>query len=447
MGGYITTSQTYYVTDYYGTRYQQGTLEITVDIYGTLTWKLTMNNGKDGAPDGQGRAVGIYLEIADNIIYNSYTEYSSSSDSRWDDFPTGNDTSASGYFAVSSSSFNVTLGISCMQGGVDKNGTTGYYTFYRNYWDNITNSPYAPEIIDNGNNSFYLKGYKALGGHENPVKSDIMRWTILSDTNNNIWGWLVGSDGQYFTMEMPTDPYTSGPYYLKDYGTYPKTRGTRDVALEVESWGSRGDWVVNGYTYVGIKQYFAPTMPGIPELSDNSYDNNRLTTRKNWTFTWAPSSQLGYSGVSGYRLRLFRIRTFGNGTEENGTIPIRDSNGTIISSSYTDPETNVTDIWYDTGSTNTSFTIDPVAYGFVPGDLVRLEIFAYSLNGINEQLFSGDSSIPAASVNYLVQNAGIVRVKANDGWKEGQVCVYNGGSWKEATAVYVRDNNEWKEST
>ena len=78
----------------------------------------------------------------------------------------------------------------------------------------------------------------------------------------------------------------------------------------------------------------------------------------------------------------------------------------------------------------------------VPGDTVKISIEAYSKNGIGTKLLSG----AVESAQYLVQNAGIVRIKASGSWKEGQVYVKVSGAWKEADIVYAKVNGVWKES-
>ena len=441
MGGYLATYHKYEVTDYYGSEYQKGTLEISVDVDGKLTWKLTMNNGINGSSDGKGRAVGLYLDIDENQIYNSYTEYTDRNSAAWNTFPTGNGTSASGYFTVGKSSFSVVLGISCMQKKVSVNGTTDYFTFYRDYWDNITNG-IPPVIQDNGDNTFNIIGYKGNSVHNNNITKAQLEWTVESWSNQNQFGWLV-YNGNYirtdfgaYETEKKLENLSFSDIDRLYGGSYSTSKATRSVAATVINYGDKGDVTSNSYVYGYIKQYFPPSAPVEPELTSASYRNDRLTIKNNWTFTWGAATQANASSsVKGYRIRLFRVRTSSNGPTQHHTIPILDSQGNVVSSGDTD-------IYYDTGSENTVFTVDPVAYGFVPGDLVRLEVQAYSFNGQGEQLLSAI----VASPNYGVVNAGIVHIKVNDEWKEGQVYVYE-GAWKEASTVYVSDNNEWKEST
>ena len=43
-------------------------------------------------------------------------------------------------------------------------------------------------------------------------------------------------------------------------------------------------------------------------------------------------------------------------------------------------------------------------------------------------------------------NAGIIKIKVNGNWKEGQVWIKNGGIWKEATGVFIKNNGKWNSS-
>ena len=50
------------------------------------------------------------------------------------------------------------------------------------------------------------------------------------------------------------------------------------------------------------------------------------------------------------------------------------------------------------------------------------------------------------STEYTIQNSGIMRVKANNVWTEGQVWVKVDGNWKEADVVKVKVNGVWEDS-
>jgi hypothetical protein len=181
-----------------------------------------------------------------------------------------------------------------------------------------------------------------------------------------------------------------------------------------------------------VKYYAAPGNPGKPVLTNSSYRNGRLTIKQPWTFLWTPATASNSnSPVAGYRLRLYKNKT---------CIPIKNSAGTQLSSN------SGNDYYYDTNSTSSSITIDPVIHGLNAGDIIYLTLFAYAKNGKGEKLFSGNSATAIASDEYTIQNAGVVNVKVNGSWKEGQVYVKVNGSWKEAETVNVKVNGAWQES-
>jgi hypothetical protein len=194
-----------------------------------------------------------------------------------------------------------------------------------------------------------------------------------------------------------------------------------------------------------IKQYFNPNAPGKPALTNGSFKNGRLTTKQNWTYSWTGtgSPNKTTSPVKGYRIRLYK---------NDVNIPIKNNSGTVISSVL-----GSTDHFYDSESTSTSFTINPTIHGFKPGDSVQLSIYSYTRwgkeadkdnSGKLPQRFNGGGTTASRvlSDKSVVQNAGVVRVKVNNAWKEGQVWVKVGGVWKEAETVNVKVNGTWRES-
>jgi hypothetical protein len=99
---------------------------------------------------------------------------------------------------------------------------------------------------------------------------------------------------------------------------------------------------------------------------------------------------------------------------------------------------------YDTGNTNTTFTLNPALSDIQPGDEIHFSIFGYCSN---PWLWAGTvNGIAGISETKTVQNAGIMRVKQNNAWKEGQVWIKAGGQWKEADVVKIKTGGTWKES-
>lgn len=278
--------------------------------------------------------------------------------------------------------------------------------------------------------------------------------TTITDNYNNTFTITAskGKDGDYNTAGGPINlKYTySLPSVLSDptkYGnsTYKSgtpvalaTSGTTDTrtVYAISTTTATHGGPKHAYTNAKIKQYIAPSDPGTPILS---YTKSRLTIKEDWTFEWTAATAANTtSPVKGYRIRLYK-----NGS----TIAIKDAKGATLSWLRAP---NSKDYIYDRDGTSTTITIDPVAHGFVPGDTVKLSIFAYTKDGLKNdgsKLFSGDGSTAVCSAESTVQNAGVVLVKHNNNCVEGQVLVKHNNTWVEAEAVLVKHNGSWKEST
>jgi hypothetical protein len=279
--------------------------------------------------------------------------------------------------------------------------------------------------------------------------------TTITDNYNNTFTITAskGTNGDYNTAGGPINlKYTySLPSVLSDptkYGNSTYKSGT-PVALAISGTAdTRTVYAIStttadhggskhAYTSAKIKQYIAPSDPGTPVLS---YTKSRLTIKEKWTFTWTAADAANTtSPIKGYRIRLYK-----NGE----TIAIIDSSGKCLSKLRV-PGSK--DYIYDRDSTSTTITIDPIAHGFVPGDTVKLSIFAYTKDGLKNDgsklLFSGGGSTAVCSAESTVQNAGVILVKHNNNWVEGQVLVKHNNTWVEAEAVLVKHNGSWKEST
>jgi hypothetical protein len=54
-------------------------------------------------------------------------------------------------------------------------------------------------------------------------------------------------------------------------------------------------------------------------------------------------------------------------------------------------------------------------------------------------------NLSKTSQMYQILSSGVMRVNVDGTWHEGQVWIYDNG-WKEATDVFIRTNDGWKES-
>ena len=268
-------------------------------------------------------------------------------------------------------------------------------------------------IVDNGNNTVKFSG--TVGGNKtnNKLKSSTLYYTTngkdpTTDSSQLTLSWP--SSLTYNGILNITKDCTVKGYIVCDYehGTDTSARASK-----------------------GAKYYAAPSTPGKPVLSAGSYKNNRLTIKQNWTYTWTAATQANSnSPVKGYRIRIYK-----NGEKLTGL--------TCSTSSNTIGKGSGTAEYVDRESTSCTITFNPVTLGFLPKDTIKVGIYAYTRNGAGTQLWSDTHMI---SDILTVQNAGIVQVKVNNTWKEGQVWVKVNGAWKEAETVNVKVNGSWKES-
>lgn len=282
-------------------------------------------------------------------------------------------------------------------------------------------------VTDNGNNTFTVSGKLGKNGTNNAIKSATVYYTTdgsspsNSDNTNRIALAVSGASSEKsytFTKAIPSSCTVIKTWVSCVFAHNTATTSTGSTTVK--------------YRY--------GANPGKPVLS---YSKTRLTIKEPLTYTWAdPIASTDYLPLScfvGYRIRLKK-----NGYE------LKISTG------------GSTDIWYDThntsnklingatcniSGTNNTFTFDPAKFGFAPGDYVSLTIYASNKDGNNTGLWNGKSGGEAInSDSQLIQNAGIMHVKVNGTWREGQVWVKDKGSWHEAESVQTKVSGKWEES-
>lgn len=274
------------------------------------------------------------------------------------------------------------------------------------------------KIVDNYNNTFSVTG----------SSSQDLRWGYSTNYGNTV------SNPNKLTIVTPT-------------------AATRRVYAKSNTAGVTA--------YKDIEQYVAPGNPGVPHIVQYAL-GDRITTDIHWTWDWEAAKPANDSSpVRGYRIRLYKnykagdtstiIKGFSVNKSSDGNHYLVKTSGT---NEYVDYE------GHDNNNLDTHKTLiiaDPASFGFEPGNTVKLGLYAYSKNGLDEiqwsaggqwnNLFSGNATSQTNSSIYTIENKGIMRVKVNGVWKEGQVYVKTGGSWKEAQGVYTKVNGSWKEST
>lgn len=198
----------------------------------------------------------------------------------------------------------------------------------------------------------------------------------------------------------------------------------------------------SGTTHSGNKSktitYYLPEAPGTPEIS---YTKSRLTIKEPWTFTWDEAKAGNTnSPIKGYRFRLYR--TPKDGTKYLITGLTVGTGDTIV------PGTGTLE-YLDRESASCTAIINPTDFGFEPGDKVQLGIYSYTTWPTTDpQKFNdnGDGTAQVLSDDYLIENAGVTRVKVDDKWEEGIVYVKADDKWVEADLVYTKADDKWQES-
>ena len=98
---------------------------------------------------------------------------------------------------------------------------------------------------------------------------------------------------------------------------------------------------------------------------------------------------------------------------------------------------------------NTTIVIDGQTYtiNFNKGDCIKVEVTyqVYPIDGSTAN-YNYPLGSTLVSDEYCVDSNGIVRVKPDGVWREGQVWIKVNDEWIEATDVYIKTNNGWHES-
>ena len=267
-------------------------------------------------------------------------------------------------------------------------------------------------IKDNYNNTFTITAKVGASGTNNKA----------GGPTNLKWGYNTNY----------SETYTSGGIITLTVSGTGKTRAVYAKATTTAKYGSSKTKTAS----IGIRQYVGPNAPTGHKIT---YKKNRLTVKEDWTLSWSAPSINNECPIKGYRIRLYRKRGTGAWTK----LHIKNSSGTNLSTTASSG-----DIYYDREGTSTSIVIYPSKYtaDIKAGDHIKFAVTAYTRYGASSdgaQLFKTSE---AFSSEYTVQNAGVVRVKVNEEWKEGQVYVKVNDAWKEADVINTNVNGSWKDS-
>lgn len=277
-------------------------------------------------------------------------------------------------------------------------------------------------IVDRGNNTCLISGSLGKNGNNNPITSATLYYT--TDGSDPAAGGLR----QYIELIA-----TSGGVYSK---SIPITN-TCTIRAMVECEFEYN--TTSASSSKAVKFYTAPNKPGVPILS---YKKNRLTVKEPWTFTWEAATAKNIdSPVAGYYIML--LRKAKGDSEFMYVTGLCDAGNNYISQiENAEPD----DPYYlrRESTSCTAIIEDPATFDFSPDDKVKLRITAYTWNNYSpKQTLQSDI---VDSAEYLIQNAGVMRVKVAGQWKEGQVWIKDNNVWHEAETVNIKTATGWKES-
>lgn len=255
-----------------------------------------------------------------------------------------------------------------------------------------------------------------------------------SATNNFITGFKIsysfGEDTSYGSnLHNGSTGGTVTKYIDITTGNYKASNATRRVNVKCTVTPKYGNDITK-VSSIEIKHYRVPSKPGKPVLTvggkEVTANSGRATVKKDWVFSWAKAIAANSSSdIKGYRMYLYK-------------------NGTCIKICDKDGNARATDTWYyDSESTTPTITIYPSSNKLKVNDVVQLKICAYTKNGLGTKLLGEYTTSDAITV----KNAGIVYVKIDGEWREGQVYVKISGNWKEAESISVKISGTWKEAT
>lgn len=301
-----------------------------------------------------------------------------------------------GTFTTSSAG---TISISASLTGIDTLGSSLKATLSASVVNYVDVSGGSVTIVDNGNNTAMISGRSASSNSNNVISSAKLCWHI-GYWNEETVTW--GPDTNFSkTISIPS--------------------GCSQVQADLYSYGRVNTAFVS--TTSSVKYYGNPGNPGKPTLS---YRRKGPTLKEALSFNWVAASAGTNVPIVGYRLRMYK----------NGRL-ITGVNPHDASASY-----------FDTNSTSTTYSFNASALGFKVGDKIKLGIYSYGKNGAGNLLFNGGGTAEAQvdSIEYTFINAGIIRIKKDGVWKEGQVYIKVNGVWKEADSIYIKKDGVWKES-
>ena len=301
-------------------------------------------------------------------------------------------------------------------------------------------------ITENNNNSFTFNITPAKNGENNEVTTTYAFGYDTNYSNNN-----GGSGFSVTGTSAVTKTHTL---------TTSGTSNTRTVYVKVTAkpaWqydpnynNGKGKDVT---TSKAINQYLPPKTNASDITITTVKNSTDLSMKNTWNIAWtAATASNTPSQVAGYRIRIYK-----QGANEDAFSTIQlyssDENNKLLSERGAVGNDRY---YYDRTDTAVSMNMDPKMQNspnadtiqIKSGDKIKVGILAYAVDGKTNKYIYGDGAIDSQAYSpvYTVKGNGVVQIRVNGVWKEGQVYVRVDGDWKEAESVNVKTADGWKES-
>lgn len=253
-------------------------------------------------------------------------------------------------------------------------------------WSNIS-SP-SVTVADNDNNTFTISGRRATNGTNNTINNSYCYYTIDGTTPS--------PSNYYRYLTLGTESNTNFSFTLN----VPSGSSSRKINVKAYATGAQGD-SVSSNTAWAIVYYYSP--PSNPSGLAISYNTSKPTKRSAYTFQWDNSTGGYNNSVASYNFQLYK------------NYALIKSLSALSPISFTGAELSVT-----------------------KGDVLYFRVQAVGSSGYNSSY--------STSPTITIQSSGILRIKVDGSWKEGQVWIKVNGTWKQASDVFIKDGGSWKTS-
>lgn len=370
------------------TTWSKISLTITITAGGDVSYTATCTN-----KDGQYVNKGLYITVNGNTVGNNYYNALSECEASFgagSKFPIYSGTSASksaGTVSGDSVSWEVKL---CTSSDGSVHGWTGSTssnnagtTKSGSVTREYYNDPGLPTVSVNNTkkNSFTVSATKGSNGTGSPNNNTATGVTSVQYSYNNST-WIN---------------YTGEVTITEDKKVY--ARAKTDGTLSDSDYKTVGP--------VDVYYYTPPTQATNLTISSSK---SKYTPKANYTFSWVNPEAGDHNALSYVLFRLYK-------------------NNVQI--------TNDADYQMTDGRTSITFTPQQL------GGLNKGDTLYFSVDGLatNTNFDLG----PATSEPTTIVNAAILKVKTEEGWKEGQAFVKTKDGWKEASSVFIKSAKGWKE--